>query len=192
MPKIPPKSGVLTLKALYRVVLAVNFLAKRGMDANANILNRINSVEAVKHWRSVYCHIADTKISSLDDIQLSKIPKDTALKSTQFYIWYEELILKMEKYKSVDGFTPGGYLLRSADVPMNYISIDWGLYLVDQRKRVAIFNGESRFFTAAQKELSYCGFSWIDKYCATRNVHLYSKDINNYYCIMDNVQEEIG
>ena len=94
------------------------------MDPNVDLLNSINSIEFDKHFISVYRHITNTNTRSLDDIKLSKLPKGTALNSTHFYNLYGHLILKMDKYTSVGGFTPVGYLLRPSDIPVNYIYIN--------------------------------------------------------------------
>ena len=75
----------------------------------------MNYNEASNSFRSAYLHIYNTKTTSLDGIKLSKIPKGDAPKLTQFYDWFKKLVLEMYKYMSIDGFTPGGYLLRPFD-----------------------------------------------------------------------------
>ena len=56
---------------------------------------------------------------------------------TQFYDWYEKIVLKIDKYKFVDGLNSAGYLLRPARDLINYRYIDWRLFLGDQYKSVA-------------------------------------------------------
>ena len=133
-------SGALTLSALDRVVLKFNRLENRGMDLNVDLINIINSNEAVRHCISIYCHIVDTNTISPDDIKLPKTPKGNAQKLTQFYDWYEKIVLNMDKYTSIYGFTPGGYLLRTSEASVNYAAIDRGFFILDQFKSFAILD----------------------------------------------------
>ena len=44
----------------------------------------------------------------------------------------------MYKYTLIDGLNLGGYLLISAETHVRYRAIDWGIFLGDQCKSVAI------------------------------------------------------